>query len=250
MALVIILVIGSLARAALLPSISPLNLFLYLTTTSLLFFTFDHQRRSLYSTITVSLLFTLSPLSLSLSLSTPFSISLLLATIGFFLISLTLNKIHLKNKYLFLLLIPLFFLQFFSPNLSHLDPEYLFFSANWHHFNFLAPYSGYLLLPSLVFLPLGLIYVLKHPAKIDLLLLLILFIVPAINSLLPFIVIPLSHFISLGIIHSSGFFKHPNVKYFYYSVVVLLYLVSLAYFSDLLLFHAPQLTPYYLQNSL
>lgn len=249
--LISILLIGGLARAALLPSISPVSFLLYFITTSILFYTLERQQNNLLLTTIECLLFSLSPLSISLALSIPLSINLLLATIGLFLASLLINRLKLTASLFIILIIPLFFLQYFSLSINYLNPDYLFFNANWDQFNFLAPYSGYLLLPSIIFLPLGLIYAFKQPEKLDLILLFFLFSVPIFNSLTPSALIPLSHFSSLGIIQSSKLFKKSKINNLFYPLaVILLYFLSFAYFSDLLLFHAPKLTPYYLQNSL
>ena len=130
-----------------------------------------------------------------------------------------------------------------SRYLNHLSPNFLFFKGDWQNPRHSAIYTGVLLLPSILFLPLGLIS-LKTSRKLDLFFLIWLLIAPIPPSLTrdslsavrsASLVIPLTYFTAKGIIYFSKVFNKflPTIKY----LIITAYLLSFIYYGDLYLNH-------------
>ena len=126
---------------------------------------------------------------------------------------------------------------------NHFSPKFLFFQGDWQNPRHSTIYTGALLLPSLLFLPLGLISF-KSKSKTDLFFLLWLLISPIPSALTrdsisavrsANLAIPLTYFTSLGIIYFfSKISRYKNILLF---IFVIGYLLSFFYYSDLYLNH-------------
>lgn len=119
---------------------------------------------------------------------------------------------------------------------NHFSPQFLFFQGDWQNSRHSTIYTGVLLLPSLLFLPLGLISF-KLKSKTNLFFLLWLLITPIASALTrdsvsavrsALMVIPLSYFTALGIItFFNKFKKFPSI------FIIVSYAVCFYYYSDL-----------------
>jgi len=126
---------------------------------------------------------------------------------------------------------------------NHFSPKFLFFQGDWQNPRHSTIYTGVLLLPGLIFLPLGLISF-KSKSKTDLFFLLWLLIAPIPSALTrdsisavrsASLVIPLTYFTSLGFIRF--FSKTTKYKYFFIPLTIIGYLLSFFYYQDLYLNH-------------
>lgn len=138
-----------------------------------------------------------------------------------------------------------FFLRNFSSHyFNYFSPRFLIFEGDWQNTQYLPPYVGVILYPSLIFLILGIFFALtrKKLDKINLFFLFWLLIAPIPAALtqssiqvaiaMP-ISIPLIYFISLGIYFVTS--KYKNI--ILYLFIIGIYLASFFYYADLYLNH-------------
>ena len=147
---------------------------------------------------------------------------------------------------------PTFFIRnFLSRYFNHFSPRFLAFEGDWQNPRHSAPYIGVLLYPSLVFLIIGLIFG-SSRQKIDqlnLFFLLWLIVAPIPSALTRDSIqsvramslsIPLVYFVSLGIF---AFLEKYRSKLFSLGILII-YLLSFVYYSDLYLNHMVVKSPY------
>lgn len=147
---------------------------------------------------------------------------------------------------------PTFFIRnFLSRYFNHFSPRFLAFEGDWQNPRHSAPYIGVLLYPSLVFLIIGLIFG-SSRQKIDqlnLFFLLWLIVAPIPSALTRDSIqsvramslsIPLVYFVSLGIF---AFLEKYRSKLFSLGILII-YLLSFVYYSDLYLNHMVVRSPY------
>ncbi|RLC34911.1 hypothetical protein DRH14_01975, partial [Candidatus Shapirobacteria bacterium] len=135
-----------------------------------------------------------------------------------------------------------FFNNFLTRYFNHLSPKFLFSQGDWQNPRHSAPYIGVLLYPSILFLFIGL-FTSDYKQKLNLFFLIFLLLAPIPASLtrdmiqatrsLP-ISIPLVFFISQGIIFVIN---KTKLKTAVSRTIVLIYLISFAYYADLYLNH-------------
>lgn len=138
-----------------------------------------------------------------------------------------------------------FFLRNFSSHyFNYFSPRFLIFEGDWQNTQYLPPYVGVILYPSLIFLILGIFFALTRQKldKINLFFLFWLLIAPipaaltqnSIQSAIAMpISIPLIYFISLGIYFITS--KYKNI--ILYLFIIGIYLASFFYYADLYLNH-------------
>jgi len=136
-----------------------------------------------------------------------------------------------------------------SRYLNHLSPNFLFFKGDWQNPRHSAIYTGVLLLPSIIFLPLGLI-TFKRINKLDIFFLFWLLIAPIPPSLTrdslsavrsASLVIPLTFFIAKGIFYLKKIFiKHEFLFNLFLTVT---FSLSFIYYGDLYLNHTVKTNP-------
>jgi hypothetical protein len=150
---------------------------------------------------------------------------------------------------------PFFFTRnFLSRYFNHFSPRYLFFEGDWQNPRHSAPYVGMLLYPSLVLLPLGFFFYLSSSKKDRLSNLMLLWLIfapiPAAltrdsvqSTRAMSLSVPLIYFSALGIyylyrlIHKSYFVNLISI------FLVIGYLISFLYYSDLYLNHMVKKNP-------
>ncbi len=141
----------------------------------------------------------------------------------------------------------IFFLRSsFERYFNHFSPYFLFTKGDWQNPRHSAIYTGILLIPSIIFLPLGLISI-KSNSKMDRFFLIWLLLAPIPSALTrdlvsavrsASLVIPLSYFTALGI---TKFLK--RFKYFSILLITIFYLLSFIYYADLYLNHTAKTNP-------
>lgn len=140
-----------------------------------------------------------------------------------------------------------FLLRYFN----HFSPRFLIFEGDWQNPSNSVPYIGVILYPSLFFFIIGLFFTLSKPKldNINIFFLLWLLVAPIPSALTQSLVqsnlamplsIPLVYFISYGIIVFFNKYKSLLLKI----GVVLIYLLSFYYYSDLYLHHLIIKSPY------
>ncbi len=244
----LLLITGLIIRLLLFPTGNIVNCIQFLAITSAFYLLILKFTQKPPLALVSAAIYATSPLSTQSFVFVPLqTIILVFFPLIFFATSYVVPKIKISAA--IILLTILFFFQFPPSTLSLIHPHFLFFQSNWDSFNFLAPYTGYLLLPSILFLPLGLYYFFKKPTPLGITFLALLFLAPIFKTMEIVIILPLSYFTALGIYQTANLFN-PKYRQCYYTAVFLLLLLFFLYSSDLYLFHAPKLTPYFLQNSL
>lgn len=137
-----------------------------------------------------------------------------------------------------------FFQNFLHRYFNHFSPRFLVFEGDWQNPRHSAPYAGVLLLPSLVFLVIGLLF--SKPSSI-LFLLWILF-TPILSALTRdsvqsvrshFMSIPLVYFVSLGLY----IFLKKFSSFTFTFLLLTFYLFSFLYYSDLYYQHLVKKSP-------
>lgn len=136
-----------------------------------------------------------------------------------------------------------------SKYFNHFSPYFLFTKGDWSNPRHSAIYTGVLLLPSLIFLPLGLISI-KSKSKINIFFLFWLLIAPIPSALTrdsvtavrsASLVIPLTYFTSLGLISFFSYINKPKKILILLSIFC--YLLSFLYYGDLYLNHTIKTNP-------
>jgi len=147
---------------------------------------------------------------------------------------------------------PIFFLRnFLSRYFNHFSPRFLVFEGDWQNPRHSAPYIGLILYPSIVFFIIGLLFALSRPKidKLNLFFLMWLLVSPIPSALTRDSVqsvramslsMPLVYFISFGIFIFSEKFKSKLVNL----LIILTYLLSFSFYSDLYLNHMLTKSPY------
>ncbi len=147
---------------------------------------------------------------------------------------------------------PMFFLRnFLSRYFNHFSTKFLAFEGDWQNPRHSAPYLGVLLYPSLIFLFIGLFsgYTREKIEKLNIFFLLWLLVAPIPSALTRDSVqsvramslsIPLVYFIGLGIYTFFEKFKSNILK----MIIIGVYIISFAYYSDLYLNHMVIKSPY------
>lgn len=141
--------------------------------------------------------------------------------------------------------------NFLSRYFNHFSPKFLTFEGDWQNPRHSAPYIGVLLYPSLIFLFIGIFYALLHlkkqPANLFFLYWLLVAPIPSaltrdsIQSVRAMsLSVPLVYFISLGLFAFIQKFKSKLILI----IIVLIYLASFIYYSDLYLNHMVKKAPY------
>lgn len=146
-------------------------------------------------------------------------------------------------------------LLFFSQNFllryfNHFSPRFLAFEGDWQSPRHSAPYVGVMLYPSLLFLIIGLIFALSRPKllKINFFFLLWFLVAPIPAALTRDTIqavrsmsfsIPLLYFASLGI---YVFLDKYRSRFFYF-LILMAYLLSFIYYSDLYFNHLLKKSP-------
>ena len=128
--------------------------------------------------------------------------------------------------------------------LNHLSPYYLFFAGDWQSLRHSIPYYGYLHIPEIITILMGLVVLLKTNSRLTKLLIAWLLLAPIPSALsrdlvsgirsLPMI-IPLSIISGIGL---SKLFESKKLILFYSPALLL----SLFYFLDLYFVHSPKFT--------
>jgi len=144
----------------------------------------------------------------------------------------------------------IFFTRYiFQKYFNHLSPYFLFFKGDWSNPRHSAIYTGILLLPSIIFLPLGLISI-KTKSKINVFFLFWLLIAPIPSALTrdsitavrsASLAIPLTYFTSQGLIYFySKISKYKNILIF---LTIVGYFLSFFYYRDLYFNHTVKTHP-------
>ncbi|HOZ53702.1 MAG TPA: glycosyltransferase family 39 protein [bacterium] len=137
----------------------------------------------------------------------------------------------------------------FQKYFNHLSPYFLFFKGDWSNPRHSAIYTGVLLLPSIIFLPLGLIST-KVKSKISIFFLFWLLVAPIPSALTrdsitavrsASLVIPLTYFTSHGLVYF--FSKISKYKIIFIFLTIVGYLLSFFYYNDLYFNHTAKTHP-------
>lgn len=124
---------------------------------------------------------------------------------------------------------------------NHFSPEFLFSKGDWQNPRHSAPYTGVLLLPSIIFLVIGL-FKSSYKKNINLFFLLILLFAPLSASFTRdsiqatrsmWMSLGLVYFTSLGI--ETFLKKYKNITTYF--LLIIIYLISFIYYADLYLNH-------------
>jgi 4-amino-4-deoxy-L-arabinose transferase-like glycosyltransferase len=120
---------------------------------------------------------------------------------------------------------------------NHFSPEFLFTKGDWQNPRHSAPYTGVLLLPSVIFLVIGL-FKSSYKKRVNLFFLLILLFAPLSASFTrDSVQATRSMWMSLGLVYFIGFGINIFLKKFsnllIYSLLIVIYLLSFIYYSDL-----------------
>jgi 4-amino-4-deoxy-L-arabinose transferase-like glycosyltransferase len=140
--------------------------------------------------------------------------------------------------------------NFLSRYFNNFSSKFLIFEGDWQNPRHSAPYIGVILYPSIIFLLIGFfsIFINKKIQTIDLFFLLWFLLAPISSALTRDLIqpirsmsfsIPLVYFISLGIFIFLDKFKNILV----YSLLILCYLLSFIYYSDLYYNHMIKKSP-------
>lgn len=134
---------------------------------------------------------------------------------------------------------------------NHFSPNFLFFTGDWQGPRHSAIYIGVLLLPSLLFLPIGLInLVLK--SKLDIFMFVWLLIAPIPASLTrdsisavrtASLVIPITYFTAKGILSVLKKIKVNKCRQLFWTILSVSYILSFIYYGDLYLNHTIKTNP-------
>jgi len=143
---------------------------------------------------------------------------------------------------------PIFFIRNFAMRyFNHLSPRFLTFEGDWQIGRHSAPYVGVMLFPSIIFILIGIISSLVSPlSPINLFFLLYLLIGPLPSALTKDIIqpvrslslsIPLIYFAALGISNTIKW------KFYLAYLIVISYVISFIYYSDLYYNHMVKVKP-------
>ena len=161
------------------------------------------------------------------------------------------NETNQTDYFIFYNRCTFFIRNFLSRYFNHYSSKFLAFAGDWQNPRHSAPYFGVILYPSLIFLVIGLVFAFsrKHIEKVNLFFFLWLLVAPIPSALTRDSVqsvramslsIPLVYFVSLGIFAFFEKFKSKLITLF----VVVAYLISFIYYSDLYLHHMVVKSPY------
>ncbi|KKQ48553.1 MAG: hypothetical protein US68_C0029G0008, partial [Candidatus Shapirobacteria bacterium GW2011_GWE1_38_10] len=144
-----------------------------------------------------------------------------------------------------------FIRNFLTRYFNYFSPKFLLTDADWRNPGNSAPYTGVLLIPSILFLTIGVFrtLIIKPKNKTDKYFLYWLFLAPLPSALTQDLIyatramsfsIPLCYFIAVGIETSVKKYQNALLK----TLIIILYLISLIYYLDLyhnhMLKHKPE----------
>ncbi len=125
--------------------------------------------------------------------------------------------------------------------LNHFSPRYLFFEGDWSNLRHTTPYYGYFHIPEIIFILVGLVYLLKKPSPQSLLIFFWLVFSPLAASISRDIVSgvrSLPMVIPLTIVGAIGLAKISSKKIIFLSLSLSM-LFFVVYYLDLYYVHAP-----------
>ena len=148
---------------------------------------------------------------------------------------------------------------FFSRNFSsryfnNFSPRFLFFEGDWQNPRHSAPYIGVLLIPNIIFLIVGIIYILykKNKTKLEVFMIIWLLIAPIPSSLTRDSIqatramsmsIPLLYMCAQGLYLLINLINKNLYKKIFITAIIIIYSISLTYYFDLYFNHMVKKSP-------